>query len=143
MKYFQNLNAIVKTLGVDLSTKIDPIKRMFVVDGNHMTANVAIVNESDNALHMQEDHDELLVIIAGGADFRVGDEIQNVCAGDLVFIARDTFRGPTLNDGQKSHRFQSLRRNLIGPKPISSGVVKSSEWLIPLQSVVSPTRLLD
>ena len=111
MKYFQNLNAIVETLDADPSTKNDPIKRKFVVDGNHMTANVAIVNESGNALHTQKDHDELLVIIDGGVDFQVGDEIKNVCTGDLVFIPRDTLHGPLLNDGQM---FSSL--SVFAPK---------------------------
>ena len=100
MKYFQNLNEIVETLDADPSTKNDPIKRTFVVDGHHLTANVAIVNDSGNALHTQRDHDELLVIIDGGVDFRVGDSVQNVEAGDLVFIPRDTIHGPILKDGQ-------------------------------------------
>lgn len=105
MKYFQNLSAIVETLDADSSTKDDPIKRTFVVDGSHLTANVAIVSESGNALHTQKHHDELLVIIDGGVDFQVGDEIQNVDSGDLVFIPRNTLHGPILKEGQK---FSSL-----------------------------------
>ncbi len=111
MKYFQNLNKIVETLDADPSTKNDPIKRSFVVDGRHLTANVAIVNDSGNALHTQKDHDELLVILDGGIDFRVGDTTQNVEAGDLVFIPRDTIHGPILNDGQS---FSSL--SVFAPK---------------------------
>ena len=111
MKFFQNLNEIVESLDADLSTKNDPIKRAFVVDGNYLTANIAIVEESGNALHTQKDHDELLVIIDGGVDFRVGDEIQNVRAGDLVFIPQNTLHGPILGEGQK---FASL--SVFAPK---------------------------
>jgi quercetin dioxygenase-like cupin family protein len=111
VKFFQNLNEIVESLDADSSTKNDPIKRTFVVDGNYLTANVAIVEESGNALHTQKDHDELLVIIDGGVDFRVGDEVQNVRAGDLVFIPQNTLHGPILGEGQK---FSSL--SVFAPK---------------------------
>ena len=81
------------------------------MDGDHLTANVAIVDECGNALHTKKDHDELLVIINGGVDFRVGDEIQNVCAGDLVFIHQSTLHGPILKEGQE---FSSL--SVFAPK---------------------------
>ena len=55
MTYFQNLNQIVGSLEADASTKNDPIKRTFVIDGGHLTANVAIVRDSGNALHTQRD----------------------------------------------------------------------------------------
>jgi len=38
--YFKNLNQIVESLETDESTKNDPIKRAFVFDGKHLTANV-------------------------------------------------------------------------------------------------------
>lgn len=100
MRYFQNLDDIVASLEADESTKNDPIKRTFVVDGEHLTANVGIVRDSGNALHTQEDHDEVLVIIEGGVDFRVGEEVREVKEGDLVFIPRGTLHGPILDEGQ-------------------------------------------
>lgn len=99
--YFQNLNQIVESLETDESTKNDPIKRVFVFDGRHMTANVGIVRDSGNALHTQKHHDELLVIIEGNVDFRVGDEVKRVSQGDLVFIPQDTLHGPILEEGQR------------------------------------------
>ena len=51
MKYFKNLNQIVESLETDESTRNDPIKRAFVFDGKHLTANVGIVRDSGNALH--------------------------------------------------------------------------------------------
>ena len=100
MTYFQNLENIVASLEADASTQSDPIKRTFVFDGEHMTANVGVISDSGNALHTQKDHDELLVIIEGNVDFKVGQETKNVRKGDLVFIPRATLHGPILKEGQ-------------------------------------------
>jgi mannose-6-phosphate isomerase-like protein (cupin superfamily) len=100
MTYFQNLDQIVASLEADESTKDDPIKRTFVFDGEHLTANVGVISDSGNALHTQKYHDELLVIIEGSVDFKVGEEITEVSKGDLVFIPRDTLHGPMLKKGQ-------------------------------------------
>lgn len=100
MSYFENLNQIVKSLEADESTKNDPIKRTFVFDGRHLTANIGIVRDSGNALHTQKHHDELLVIIEGNVDFKVGDEVKKVSQGDLVFIPQNTLHGPILEEGQ-------------------------------------------
>lgn len=101
MKYFNNLDQIVESLDTDESTRNDPIKRVFVFDGEHVTANVGIVRDSENALHTQRQHDEILVIIEGDVDFRVGDEVKKVSRGDLVFIPQDTLHGPILEEGQR------------------------------------------
>ncbi|MDX1304544.1 cupin domain-containing protein [Photobacterium sp.] len=100
MAYFQNLEQIVASLEADESTKCDPIKRTFVFDGEHLTANVGVVRDTGNALHIQKNHDELLVIIEGNVDFKVGEEIKNVNKGDLVFIPKATLHGPILKEGQ-------------------------------------------
>lgn len=108
--HFQNLKHIVQSLEADESTKNDPIKRTFVVDGEHLTGNVAVVRESGNALHTQADHDEVLVIIEGKVEFRVGEETREVVPGDLVFIPQGTLHGPILEDGE---RFAAL--SIFGP----------------------------
>lgn len=100
MKYFENLSRIVESLETDESTRGDPIKRVFVFDGKHLTANVGIVRDSGNALHTQARHDEILVIIDGDVDFRVGEEVRKVSQGDLVFIPENTLHGPILEEGQ-------------------------------------------
>ena len=100
METFQNLTEIVKTLEADPTTQNDPIKRTFVIDGEHLTANVAVVSGSENSLHTQASHDELLVIVEGDVAFRVGDEIKLVKPGDLVFIPQATIHGPVLDEGQ-------------------------------------------
>ncbi|WP_020405707.1 cupin domain-containing protein [Hahella ganghwensis] len=101
MMYFKNLDQIVESLDTDESTKNDPIKRVFVFDGKYLTANVGIVRDSENALHIQMDHDELLVIIEGNVDFKVGNEVKKVSKGDLVFIPQNTLHGPILEEGQR------------------------------------------
>jgi quercetin dioxygenase-like cupin family protein len=111
MTYFQNLDQIAETLDIDPSTKDHPIKRIFVIDGEHLTANVGIVRDSGNALHTQKEHDEVLVIVDGGVNFRVGEETREVKRGDLVFIPRDTLHGPILEEGQS---FAAL--SIFGPK---------------------------
>ena len=110
MTYFQNLRQIVESLEADETTIDDPIKRTFVIQGKHLTGNVGVVSESLNALHTQANHDEVLVIIEGGVRFRVGEEIQMVRDGDLVFIPQGTLHGPELEVGQ---RFSAL--SVFGP----------------------------
>ena len=111
MTNFHNLDQIAEALEIDPSTKDHPIKRIFVIDGEHLTANVGIVRDTGNALHTQTDHDEVLVIIDGDVNFCVGEEIKKVKRGDLVFIPRDTLHGPILEDGQS---FAAL--SIFGPK---------------------------
>lgn len=101
MSYFLNLYEKLRVMETDPSTRGDPIKREFICDGQHLTANVAIVGESGNALHTQTAHDEIVVILEGEADFRVGDELRRVGPGDLVFIPRNTLHGPILKEGGK------------------------------------------
>lgn len=120
MTYFQNLQQIVDTLETDESTRGEPIKRSFVVQGKHLTGNVGVVRESGNALHTQSNHDEILVIIEGGVRFRVGDELKVVEAGDLVFIPQGTLHGPELEDGQQfsalsvfGPRFDPTKKNIL------------------------------
>ena len=101
MSNFINLNDTLRSMETDPSTARDPIKRMFVCDGEFMTANLAIVQGSENALHRQKEHDEIVVILEGEADFRVGEELRHVRAGDLIFIPRDTLHGPILQKGAR------------------------------------------
>lgn len=101
MSNFKNLHDILRSLETDPSTADHPIKRMFLCDGEHMTANVGIIGDSSNTLHTQKSHDEIVVILEGEVDFRVGDETQSVRPGDLIFIPKDTIHGPILEEGEK------------------------------------------
>ena len=88
-----NLNVIVKNFQTDASTVNDPVKRMFICDMESMTANIASSSGDGSKLHTQPDHDEIVIVIDGEAEFRVGDEVHRVGPGDFVFIPRDTLHG--------------------------------------------------
>ncbi len=93
MPNFVNLNEIVCNFQTDASTENDPVKRMFICDGKSITANIASSSGGGSKLHTQPDHDEIVIIIDGEAEFRVGDEVRRVGPGDFVFIPRNTIHG--------------------------------------------------
>ena len=88
-----NLNEIVKSFQTDASTTNDPVKRMFICDMESMTANIASSSGDGSKLHTQPDHDEIVIVIDGEAEFKVGDEVYRVGPGDFVFIPRNTLHG--------------------------------------------------
>lgn len=99
MSNFVNLNEALQSMKTDPSTARDPIKRMFVFDGAFTTADVAVIEGKRKALHTHREHDELVLILEGEADFQVGKETRHVRVGDLILIPRDTLHGPSLLDG--------------------------------------------
>ena len=101
MEGFTRLGELVRSLEADPATTDHPIRRQFLCDGEFLTANLAIVQEAGNALHTQPHHDEVVVILEGEVDFRVGDTIGRVQPGDLVFIPRNTLHGPILAEGER------------------------------------------
>jgi quercetin dioxygenase-like cupin family protein len=98
---FLNLNEAIESMATDPSTAAQPIKRMFVADGDFVSANVSILEDPGDALHTQKSHDEIVVVLAGDVDFRVGDERQRVGPGDFIFIPRNTIHGPIIEAGQR------------------------------------------
>ena len=88
-----NLNEIVKNFQTDASTANDPVKRMFICDMESMTANIASSSGDGSKLHTQPDHDEIVIVIDGEAEFRVGDEVYRVGPGDFLIIPRNTLHG--------------------------------------------------
>ena len=88
-----NLNEIVKNFQTDASTANDPVKRMFICDMESMTANIASSSGDGSKLHTQPEHDEIVIVIDGEAEFKVGDEVHRVGPGDFVFIPRNTLHG--------------------------------------------------
>lgn len=101
MSNFVNLSEAIQSMETDPSTAAQPIKRMFVADGEFLSANVSILQEAGDALHTQKSHDEIVVVLEGDVDFRVGDETRQVGPGDLIFIPRDTIHGPVIEEGQR------------------------------------------
>lgn len=99
-KYFIPLDETLRGLETDQATSKDPIRRMFICDGEHVSANVNILEDIEDAIHVQPSHDELVLILEGECGFRVGDETRRVKAGDLIFIPRDTVHGPIIDCGR-------------------------------------------
>jgi len=101
---FLNLNEIVRQFQTDPATQNDPVKRMFICDGESISANIATSSGDESKLHTQPDHDEIVVVIDGEAEFRVGDEIRRVGPGDFMFIPRNTLHGRvrTLTDSMSA-----------------------------------------
>ena len=99
-RHFIRINDTLRELATDPATANDPIKRMFVCDGEHVSANVNILENTGDAIHIQQDHDELVLILEGECGFRVGDETKRVKTGDLIFIPRDTVHGPIVDNGR-------------------------------------------
>ena len=97
---FVRLRDALRTLETDPATVNDPIKRMFLCDGQFVSANVSILNDTGDAIHIQSSHDELVLILEGECGFRVGEDTKRVTVGDLIFIPRDTVHGPIIDNGR-------------------------------------------
>jgi quercetin dioxygenase-like cupin family protein len=99
-KHFIRLEDTLRNLATEPATANDPIKRMFLYDGEHVSANVTVLEAPGDAIHIQPFHDELVLILEGECGFCVGDETRRVRAGDLIFIPRDTIHGPIVDHGR-------------------------------------------
>jgi len=98
--YFYRLKDALHGLGTDPATAADPIKRTFLFDGQDLSCNVNILEKSEDVLHLQPDHDEVVLVLEGTCGFRVGEETKRVAAGDLMFIPRNTVHGPIIDSGR-------------------------------------------
>jgi mannose-6-phosphate isomerase-like protein (cupin superfamily) len=99
-QHFFRVSDSLHGLATDPATSADPIKRIFLCDGEHISCNVNVLEQSDDAIHIQPDHDELVLVLSGKCGFRVGNETRRVNAGDLMFIPRTTEHGPIVDSGR-------------------------------------------
>jgi len=97
---FHRLDDAIRGLAIDSETAGDPIKRTFLFDGQDLSCNVNVIGEGADVLHIQPNHDEVVLVLRGECGFRVGDETRRVKAGDLMFIPRDTVHGPIVDNGE-------------------------------------------
>ena len=93
MSYFMNLADLIRSFQTDAAMENDPVKRLFICDGAFITANIATSAGDGSKLHSQPDHDEIVIVIEGEGEFRVGDETRQVGPGDFIFIPRNTLHG--------------------------------------------------
>ena len=99
-EHFFRLADALRGLATDPATAADPIKRSFLCDGEHLSCNVNILEHNEDVIHIQPDHDELVLVLEGRCGFRVGEETRRVEAGDLMFIPRHTLHGPIIDSGR-------------------------------------------
>ncbi len=123
MSNYLNLNAIVEKFQNDPATRNDPVQRMFICDGESISANVAKSAGNGSKLHTQPDHDEVVIVIDGEAEFRVGDEVRRVGPGDLICNPRNTLHGRvrTITDSMSAlpiyaPYFERSKENVIWEK---------------------------
>ena len=99
-QYFHRLADALHGLTTDAATATDPIKRTFLFDGQHVSGNVNVLEGSGDVIHIQPDHDEVVLVLEGVCRFRVGEETRRVKIGDLIFIPRNTVHGPITDGGR-------------------------------------------
>lgn len=99
-QHFVRLDEALRSLATDPATANDPIKRTFVCDGKHVSANLTVLEKNEDAIHIQPHHDEPVLVLGGECGFRVGEESRRVKSGDLIFIPRNTVRGPIIDSGR-------------------------------------------
>lgn len=99
-QYFYRLEDALRGLATDPATAADPIKRSFLFDGQEVSCNVNILEKSEDVIHIQPSHDEIVLVLEGKCGFRVGEETRRVAAGDLMFIPRNTVHGPIIDNGR-------------------------------------------
>lgn len=99
-QYFYRLADALRGLATDPATAADPIKRTFLCDGEHVSCNVTILEKSEDVIHIQPNHDEVVLVLEGKCGFRVGAETRRVESGDLIFIPRNTVHGPIIDSGR-------------------------------------------
>ena len=97
-QYFHRLADVSRGLTTDAATATDPIKRTFLFDGQHVSGNLNVIEGSGDVIHIQPDHDDVLVL-EGECGFRVERETRRVKIGGLIFIPRNTVHGPITDSG--------------------------------------------
>ena len=99
-QYFHRPEDALRGLATDPATAADPIKRTFLCDGEGISCNVNILENSADVIHIQPNHDEIVLVLEGECGFRVGEETRRVKPGDLMFIPRNNVNGHIVDSGR-------------------------------------------
>ena len=90
MGNFQHLAEVLQQITEAAPTGRPAVKPLAI--GQDMAAAVVRAASADG-LHRQPNHEELVIVLEGEGDFRVGDETRTVRAGDFIFVPRDMVHG--------------------------------------------------
>lgn len=89
MGNFHRLAEIVGGMSAEAGTApVKPLAR-----GEFAGAAIVRLGGAEGGLHRQPNHEELLIVIEGEGEFRVGDEVRSVQPGDFVFVPRNAVHG--------------------------------------------------
>ncbi len=95
MSNFHTLADVLATMNAkSLAAPVKPLVR-----GEFVGAAIVRSGGADSGLHRQPNHGELLVVIDGEGEFRVGDEQRRVRPGDFVFVPRNAIHGTVSTKG--------------------------------------------
>jgi quercetin dioxygenase-like cupin family protein len=89
MSNFHNLAATLQAMAAAAEPEPDAAAVRPLVIGEGVMAGLLRSGKSAGGLHRQPNHEELLIVLEGEADFRVGDEVRRVRPGDFIFVPRD------------------------------------------------------
>ncbi len=72
-----------------------PFQQTFLCHGAHSSTNLVRVLEPGGIRpHVHRDHDEVIYVLEGGGDFRVGDRKVRIVPGDVIVAPKGTPHGP-------------------------------------------------
>ena len=90
MSNFQNLADVLQQLAGTAASAAPSVKPLAVGEG---VAAAVVRSARGDGLHRQPHHEELLIVLEGEGEFRVGDETRTVRRGDFVFVPRNAVHG--------------------------------------------------
>lgn len=91
MGNFHNLAATLQEMAKAAEPGLPVVKPLAIGDG--VMAGLLRSAQHEGGFHRQPNHEELLVVVEGEGEFRVGDETRLVRPRDFVFVPRDAIHG--------------------------------------------------
>lgn len=64
--------------------------------GEFAAAGIVRFTESNLRLHRQPNHEELLIVLEGETELRVGDQVRHVRRGDFIVVPRNALHGSVM-----------------------------------------------
>jgi len=98
MGNFHNLDEALRELAeMPSEAGSTPVKALTIGEG--IVAGVLWSNATGGC-HHHAGHEELLIVLKGDGDFRVGDEVRTVHPGDYIYVPRGALHGTVSPGGE-------------------------------------------